>query len=426
VTEGCPVSSGVTQLDAFDPLDAPSRAELIAFLDDIRRTEPVAYWARYDMWVVTRYETVLRVLRQPELFSVQGKLTAKDDWYSPEVWQILAGTSHRQGGNTQVMGSADSAEHTRLRDPFKAAFLPRTVKGYETLVRELCDDLVTELMPAGRAEWQGAFAKVFPMRVILRLLGLPVSDASMLGAYSDALIALTTLSAPPEQRPPLAEQARAFEDYMRDAVAARRKDPERFPGLMTDVVQMIQQGSATMSEDELAASFTIEMLLGGHETTAAALTCSLWHLLHERSRWDALRADPSRIPPAMEELLRFEPVTLGLFRTATADAELDGVAIPAGARIFWLGHAANYDPAQFEHPDELELGRANAATNLTFGSGIHHCIGAPLARLEMRVAYTTLTSRLPSLRLVYPMVPLEYKPSLRMRSPVELEVEWDV
>lgn len=139
-------------------------------------------------------------------------------------------------------------------------------------------------------------------------------------------------------------------------------------------------------------------------------------MLTSRPLWDELCADPSKIPDAVEELLRYESAALGLFRRTTKEVTLCGVTIPEGSRIYFLNYVANHDPRQFPDPERVQFDRPNASSHLTFGKGLHNCIGAPVARLEMKVAYEVLTRRMPGLRTAQ-REPLEYSPSFRVRVP---------
>jgi cytochrome P450 len=411
--------------DSFDPMSTPSHDELVAVLHEFQHHAPVYYWDKFDMWIVSEYAPIDHVLRDAATFSARGKLTAGDDWYSPAVWDTLESTSHRRGGGTAVMGSSDGEDHKRLRDPFKGAFQPRSINSYEGLVAEVCSELLSELRPLGAAEWVSQFGKVLPMRVVLEILGLPRSDAHLLGRWSDSLIDLTTATLGPAAQLEKAQDVAGFEAYMRSAMQERRRQPGKYPGLMDDILSAISSGREQMNDDELVASWTIEMLLGGHETTAAALTTSLWHFLNDRRLWDRLCAEPAVIGGAVEEMLRYEPPTLGLFRQTTVETTIAGTTLPAGARVYWLNYGANHDEKHFNAPDRIDLDRTNASSHLTFGKGVHNCIGAPLARLEMRVAYEQLVSWLPGIRLAPEQGALEYKPSIRLRTPRALHVEWD-
>jgi cytochrome P450 len=411
--------------DRFDPMAMPSHEEFVALAHTMQDLAPVYYWKRYDMWVVTQYAAVLEILRETSTYSVRGKLSATSEWYTDETWQILGPTSQRMGAATMVMGSADPPDHERLRGPFKKAFQPRAINLYEPLVREICEELVDEIYPRGAAEWSSQFAKLVPMRVILQMLGLPRSDAAQLARWSDSMVDLTSAVLDPAEQADRARDVAAFEDYMRDATARRRAEPGKYPGLMSDVLAAIADGQEQMTDDELAATWTIEMLLGGHETVGGSLVSSLHRMLTNRPLWDELCADPSKIPDAVEELLRYESAALGLFRRTTKEVTLCGVTIPEGSRIYFLNYVANHDPRQFPDPERVQFDRPNASSHLTFGKGLHNCIGAPVARLEMKVAYEVLTRRMPGLRVAQ-REPLEYSPSFRVRVPKRLYVEWPI
>jgi cytochrome P450 len=170
--------------ESFDPMSTPSHDELVAVLHEFQRHAPVYYWDKFDMWIVSEYASIDHVLRDAATFSARGKLTAGDDWYSPVVWDTLESTSHRRGGGTAVMGSSDGNDHKRLRDP----------SGYHK------------------------FGKVLPMRVVLEILGLPRSDAHLLGRWSDSLIDLTTATLGPAAQLEKAKDVAGFEAYMRSAI----------------------------------------------------------------------------------------------------------------------------------------------------------------------------------------------------------------
>jgi cytochrome P450 len=423
-THGCPV---MRSRAVFDPMSTPPHDELVEMLNRLRADAPVYYWEDHDMWVVTEYDAVMAILRDPETFIAEGKAVAPDNWYSPRVWGMLEPTSHRRGGAAKVMGASDGADHKRLREPFKKAFQPRSINGYEDMVRGVCRQLLEDLLARGEAEWMTEFAKPLPMSVILSVLGLPQSDARILGRWSDSLMDLMTRSMTPEEQEARAQDTVDCETYIRAAMAERRAEPGKFPGLMDDVLTSIAQGiHEPMSEDELTASWTMEMLIGGHETTASTLVSSLRHMMARRELWDALCVDPSLIPNAVEEFLRVEPPTFGFFRHTSVETVIAGMTIPAGAQVYWVNFAANHDESHFRDPDRIEFGRSNAASHLSFGRGVHTCIGAPLARLELTVAYQVLTEMIPSIRAAADQDELAYVPSIRMRVPTGFRVEWDM
>jgi cytochrome P450 len=222
-----------------------------------------------------------------------------------------------------------------------------------------------------------------------------------------------------------ARNVAAFEQYIRQAMADRRAAPGQ-PGLMSEILASIDRGDYRMTDNELVLSFTQEMILGGHETTALALVSSLYHLLSDRDRlWQPLLDDPSQVANMVEEMLRVEPPAFAMRRRSIVDFELDGVTIPAGSAVLWVAMGGNYDEEHFPHATDIDLKRANARTHLAFGKGPHLCLGAPLARLEMKVAYEVLTERLPGLRLAPGQGPLTYFPSITMRPSKELQVEWN-
>jgi cytochrome P450 len=201
----------------------------------------------------------------------------------------------------------------------------------------------------------------------------------------------------------------------------RRISPQHdFP---SDLLQAVEEEQVQLNDAEILGLF-LSLISAGVETTTAAIGMAVYHLLKERNFWEAIQQEPALIPRMVEEILRLDGPSLGLFRLTTEEVVLNGVMIPKDAMLYLMFGSANHDETIFAQGDTFDPYRENLNRHLAFSYGMHFCVGAPLARLELRVALEELSQRLPSLRLV-PGQPLSYVPSLSVRGPLRLLVEWD-
>ena len=310
----------------------------------------------------------------------------------------------------------DPPEHTRLRKLVASAFTARRVEALRprvaSIVNELIDAMADRPQPA---DLVAGFSLPLPAQVICEMLGVPAEDLGQFHAWSDTIIGdwqrdsdeiMTALAALYGYFGRLIEikRGRPADDLMSALIAARDEDDR-------------------LSEQELTV-MCCTLLIGGHETTANQISLSLLLLFDHPGQVAKLRADPGLIPGAVEELLRY--VRLGSLppaRVTKEDVQLGGVTIPAGETVIPLFGTANRDPSVFTDPDRLNVTR-DAASHLTFGAGVHHCLGAQLARVELQEAFRGLIGRLPGLRLAVPASDLEFKPGMAIHSLRELPVLW--
>jgi cytochrome P450 len=311
----------------------------------------------------------------------------------------------------------DPPEHTRLRKLVASAFTARRVEALRPRVASIVNELIDAM--AGRpqpADLVGGFSLPLPAQVICEMLGVPAADLEQFHAWSDTIIGdwqrdsgeiMTALAALYGYFGTLIEikRARPADDLMSALIAARH-DADR------------------LSEHELTV-MCCTLLIGGHETTANHINLSLLLLFDHPGEVATLRGDPGLIPAAVEELLRCTRLGgLPPARVTTEDVQLGGVTIPAGEHVMPLYSTANRDPSAFTDPDRLDVTR-DAASHLAFGAGVHHCLGAQLARVELQEAFRGLIGRLPGLRLAVPASDLEFKPGMAIHSLRELPVRWD-
>jgi cytochrome P450 len=327
----------------------------------------------------------------------------------------LQGTEVFAAGS--IMG-LDPPEHTRLRRLVASAFTARRVEAMRprvaSIVGELIDALLDQPQPA---DLVASFSLPLPVQVICEMLGVPAEDVELFHAWSDAI--LGDWQGDSEQ---IMVALVALYNYFAALIETRRARPA--DDLMTALIAARDEGDR-LSEEELT-TLGCTLLIGGHETTANQLNLSLLVLLDHPAELAKLRADPEMIPAAIEELMRYVRLGGGLppARMTTEDVQLGGVTIRAGEVVMPLFATANRDPSVFSDPDRFDVSRV-PGNHLAFGAGVHHCLGAQLARLELQEAFGGLLSRLPELRLAVPAEELRFKPGMALHSLRELPVRWD-
>ena len=365
------------------------------------------------IWFVTTYDDALAVLLDDERF-VRDPALALD----PErLAQLRAGKPPESAFTEEHMLNKDGADHRRLRRLVTKAFTPRMVEGLRPRVQEIADELLDAVEAKGRTDLVESYAFPLPITVIAELLGIPAADRDRFRAWSDLVI---TPALTPDAVERFAAGLGEFVGYLRLLFAARRDDPR------DDLVSALlaaEDGGDTLSEHELF-SMVVLLIIAGHETTVSLIGNAVLALLSHPDELAKLRADPSLVAAAVEELLRYDgPVERALNRWAAEDVEVRGRTIRKGDAVILILGSADRDPGRFPDPDVLDLDRGETK-HLAFGRGSHYCLGAPLARLEAEIALTTLLRRLPGLRLDVAPGELRWRPVPLFRSLVSLPVAW--
>jgi cytochrome P450 len=377
-TGGCPFAHTY-------PFPEPQELDFQPGYADLRRDEPLARIRMpygQEGWLVTRYDDVRTVLADPR-FSRAAVVDADVPRSVPE-----------RPGSPESIINIDPPEHGRLRRLVASAFTARRMEQLRPHVEEIADELIDELVAAGRpADLVGILSMPLPVAVICQMLGVPLDGRDTFRAASDA--ALSNSRIPAEQR----QQAFAqLYGYIAGLVQERRARPgEAGDDVLAALIAARDGDGDRLSEPEMV-SLGVGILLAGHETTMNMIGNMVYTLLADRSRWEALVADPATIPAAVEEMLRFTPLGRhsGLPRIATEDVELHGGTVRAGEAVLVSTIAANRDPGMFDDPEDLDLSR-KPGTHVAFGYGPHHCLGASLARMELQTVLRALVTRLPTL-----------------------------
>jgi hypothetical protein len=289
--------------------------------------------------------------------------------------------------------------HTRLRRLVAGAFARGHVERLRPRIAELADRLADGVADAGAdgspVDLIALYAEPLPVQVIAELLGVPESDWHLLRPWSNAIVKMYEYAVSEQQRAAAETASREFVDYLRDLVTQRRGAPG--DDLISSLIAETDSDGARLSEDELVTTCTL-LLNAGHEATVNVVGNGMTALLTHRAELDRLRADDALVPAAVEELIRYDSPLQLFERTAIEDTEVGGVIVESGTKIAALLGAANRDPAVFADADRFDIGRADNP-HLGFGAGIHFCVGAPLARVELQSSLSTLLHRFPALAL---------------------------
>jgi cytochrome P450 len=401
----------------FDPLDRDYLADPYPHLKDARESAAVFFCETLDHWVVTRHHDIRHIFRTPHLFSaINANAPVRPP--CPMAAKALVDGGWRA---VRTLADVDPPAHTRVRKIANSAFTPRRVAEMEGFVRELAVRFCTERLRDGRADLVADLAWELPVLVLFRILGLPAEAVARVkeGSWNRILFIYG--------RPNEAEQVRAAEGmaefwrFAEELVEDRTREPRDD---FTSALAHAEDGEGQRLTPQQATTVVLSLLFAGHETTTGLLGNAFRQLLADRQAWADILRDPSLIPNAVEEILRLDSSVIAWRRRTTEATTIGGTQIPPGANLLLMLGSANRDPAVFPDPDRLDIRRPNAKDHLSFGSGAHFCLGAPLARLQARIVLEEVSARLPSLRLE-PGAELAFAPNVSFRGPLSLPAIWD-
>ncbi len=396
---------------AFNPL----AEDPYPFYTRARQEEPITFCPELNAWIVTRYKDIQRILLQPAAFSSRDTLTSPVTFYPRTLEELVKGYLP-----VPIVLNTDGPDHMRFRVPLTRAFAPTRIRALEPFVREVANRLVDEFIHDGCAEIISQFAYPLALEVVFSLLGIPRKDIEQNRQWSQDWLTLMSVQLDEERQIACAQSTVAFQHYLAGLLAERREVPQ--DDLISTLLLSCVPDEEPLSENELVILLQ-GLVLAGHESTTNMIGTGLLHLLEDTSRWQALCEHPERIPLTVEEILRFDAPIQMFARTTTREVTIDGVMLPEDAALLLIYGSGNRDEEIFANADEFQLQRT-PNHHLAFGHGVHFCVGAALARLEGRIAFETLTSRLPDLRLV-PGQLLAHIPTLLFRGYERLEVQWE-
>ncbi len=396
----------------FTPSDPAFVADPYPAYERLRAAGRVLYDPDSDHWLVPHHADVNALLRDRRFGRTYLHVASHAEMGRPGEPEELGPFWHliRNG-----MLDREPPDHTRLRRLVAKAFTPRMVERLRDRVQARVDRLVDALAEGGGGDLVAELAEPLSVTVISDLLGIPEADRPLLRPWSAQICGMYEVNPAPEAGRIASRAATEFSGYLRGLSRERRARPA--DDLITALTQVVDGGDQ-LTEDELIGTVVL-LLNAGHEATVNFTGIGWWQLFRHPAQLERLRQEPALLARAIDELLRYDTPLQMFERWVLEDVEIAGVAVPKGAELGLLFGSANRDPAVFPEPDRLDLARPEAASHLSFGAGVHYCLGAPLGRLELELSFGTLLARLPD------MAPAEepaWKPTYILRGLEALHV----
>lgn len=425
-----------------EPYEAvvPENPETINFLDYklqncpyhayqlLRDEAPVWVDPVTGFYVVTRFEDLRKILLDTtnyssDMRSGQGNSREQLDAGRAKRMQALYEEKGWVPGAT--LAGRDDPNHKQMRAMFNEAFKPKKIEAMDSFVRDTAYKLIDAFVDDGHCDWISQYAVPLPLIVIGRQMGVPEADIWKIKAWTDAWVQRLGMMQTEEEEKWSVEMEIEAQHYFQVIFERLRKVPD--DTLLSEMVnRVIPEWGRPLNDNELHAETMADTFVGGSETTTNAIGYGIKLLIENPAVWDKLKSAPDKyLRTFCEEVIRLEGPVQGLFRMAAEDIELHGVKIPKGAMVNVRYAAANRDEREFDCPADIDLERKKPGRHLGFGSGIHHCLGAPLARREMFWAFQALIDRVDDLRFAPGKNDFEVAPNFALRAMKELHVEFD-
>jgi cytochrome P450 len=396
----CPVAHG------YDPLDPDTVLDPYPTFNRLREEGPVLYMPDLDHYIITRYDDILQVLFDRDVWSASNASSPLIP-VCAAAQAVLAAGFHR----VPTLNNSDPPRHGPMRKSVLTVMTPRRLNALEPMLREYAEALVFGFKDEPVIDFVDRLAFPFPGYAAFSLLGFPADDTELLKDWSAKRVLLTYGRLSDAEQVEIAEIIVEFWQYCERHVANRRA--ERADDLTSDLLDLADAKPDQLNDFDIV-NMVYSMALAGHETTCNTIGSGLKALLLNRREWQRLIDDPSLIPNACEEILRYDGPVLNHRRVAKVDTEVGGVTIPAGGKVMMCFASADHDPAHFPDPEHFDVGRADAELHLSFGKGPHYCLGAALGRLEVRIVLDLLTTHTPDIELVPDQI-FEYSPNALFR-----------
>ncbi len=409
---GCPMNT------EFTPFDSAYLANPYNILRNLNREQPYFYAEKLGYLVVTRMDDVIEIFKEHDIFSSEN---VQDPVFpiATEAAEVLGSEDFNP---VAVMSNRQPPDHARIRKYTREGFSGRRMKQLEPYIRQRCNDLIDDMLKSAEpVEFISSFGHPLPGQIIFRFIGFPEHDDEQLMRWTNNRLAFTWGRPDSAEQTEIANKMLRYWRYCREFVASRVDS--KADDFTSELLIAHENDAGELSYREVE-SIIYGLSFAGHEIVSNYLSNMLLCLLPERDVWESLVADKTLIPNALEEVLRFESPQTSWRRITSQECEFKGMTIPAGTQIFLSLGAANHEPELFENPESFDIHRKNARKHISFGHGIHFCLGARLARLEAQIALESLVERIPSLSLV-PDQTFEYSANMTFRGPQKLMLDWD-
>ncbi|MDE0989152.1 MAG: cytochrome P450 [Pseudomonadales bacterium] len=425
--------------ESYEPI-VPGSLEEINFLDFklqncpyhayemLRDEAPVWIDPITGFYVITRFEDIRKLLLDTKNFSNDmrgGQGGSREQLDSERALRMNALYEEKGWVPGATLAGRDDPNHKQMRAMFNEAFKPKKIEGMDSFVRDTAYKLMDAFVDDGQCDWIKQYAVPLPLIVIGQQMGVPEADIWKIKAWTDAWVQRLGMMQTEEEEQWSVEMEIEAQHYFQPIFERLRKEPD--DTLLSDMVnRVIPEWERPLTDNELHAEMMADTFVGGSETTTNAIGYGLKLLIENPDVWQKLRSNPDKyLRTFCEEVVRLEGPVQGLFRMAANDIEMHGVLIPKGAMINVRYAAANRDEREFECPADLNLEREKPGRHIGFGSGIHHCLGAPLARRELFWAFQALIDRVDGMRFTAGENSFEVAPNFSLRAMQELRIEFD-
>jgi cytochrome P450 len=376
------------------------------------------------MYVITRFEDVRRVLTDTENFT--NEITYLTDATEPsERAKRVTETFQNEGWvPAKTLAGRDDPDHKALRAVFNDAFRPKKIEALDDEVRDLAYRLIDDFIGDGHCDWVRQFAIPLPLLIIGRQMGANPDDIWQIKEWTEAFFHRISLMQSEEEELASVRKEIEAQHYFQPIFEKLRENPD--DSLLSSLVNtVIEEWGRPMTDNELHAEMMADTFVGGSETTTNAISAGVKLLIEHPEVWQQLKSDPERyLKPFIEEVLRLESPVQSLMRATAKDVEISGIAIPAGSLINVRYAAANRDERRFDEPEKIDLDREKPGAHMAFGSGKHHCLGAPLARRELYWTFKALVDRIDEMWFAEGKNDFSYHPHYLLRSLKALHIEF--
>ena len=412
-----PPPSGCPMHATWSPLNDDYLADPYAIAARLRDDHPIFYAEQLGYLVVTEMDVIEQIFTDHETFA---SVNVQDPVFplAPQAQSILGAPDFDP---VAVMSNRPEPEHGKIRKYARQGFSNRRLKTLEPYIRRRSNELIDDMVAGGStAEFIDALAFPLPGETVFRFIGFPEGDDELLKNWCGDRKAFSWGRPSPAEQEEIAENMLAYWRYCRDFTAAKRE--HRTDDFASELITAHEENPEDISYREVE-SVIYGLSFAGHEAVTALICNTLQCLLPRRDQWDEVCADPSLIPNAVEEVLRFNSSQISWRRLTTVDTNIGGIDVPAGTAIFMNFASANRQSDLFDNPDTFDIHRPNANRHISFGKGVHYCLGANFAKFETQIVTEILAERLPSIRLVDHQE-FSYFPNVTFRGPNSLHVEW--
>ncbi len=412
-------------LDKLTFLDPEVQDCPFPIYERLHKEAPVFFDQKGGFYVITQYDDIRQILMDPARFSSGATIDLMRDTVDPVRARMAREIYEAEGWvPTPTLSLVDDPRHKEVRTIFQNALRAGKIKSLDPLIQQTARDLVDAFIDDGACDIVEKLCVPLPLIAICSQVGVPIDDIWQIKRWTDAWTKRFSMMQSPEEEADSIRQEIEFQHYFKDIIDGLRRSPN--DSILSELVNARFSDGGALSYADIVSHLLSDIFVGGSETSTNAMSEGILLLCQNPEQYALLMSDlDAHLPGFIEEALRLQSPVQGLYRVTTCDVELHGVTIPARSLLNLRFAAANRDASHFGCPSKLDINRDNAGSHLAFGSGIHHCIGAPLARRELFWGFDTLLRRTRNIRLAPGKNDFAHVPGLMLRALKQLHIEFD-